>query len=408
MAYNLKNVFLSALFSAPLLSCAIAFAANDEIPDFDDEKKPAAKAAPAKAEAIKKENEPIKTILMVNSINKNVDIVGRNKDKLVCHENGKELSYKISEIQSADFRVDYEEYKVQELEMQKKWADAYNLILKAYLPTLNFIDLNENSAVEPLMLAGTYMMDNALLEVKKSPPGKLNEAAVNEYKKAYTLFTKLQKAQWFPGVKTAQLKSILCLLAIGNLDKAAEQFEEIGEPEMGDISYGLYWMVDAKILYEMKKNKEAIEAAIKSIVYDNKDIDSFPDALMLLAQCHEDNLDYYRARDIYFEVSNLFQKTDWGDNAFKRLCFIMDKGLTKKKEDVTIDKVFFDSAENMNDLAEKYIKEKLEEGKEDGDKPSGKDKENKADSAKTDGSAADKAKDSKEEKPVEKPVEKKP
>ncbi len=303
---------------------------------------------------------PIRAFITLAGKTKETSIVGWNKEKILCSENAKGVPYKFSEIEAAYIVLgNYEEFQVQRLENQKKWKEAYTKILEAFQDFLPYVELNDNNVVKPLFRAGRDVMESAKSEAAKSSGDKLSEAAIAEYKKAQGIFDNIARAQWWPESKLAQVKAILCILAVGKLEEAAEKFEAIPEPEIGDVSYGAFWMVKGKILYDLKKKPEALDAAIKSIVYADKDIDSFPDALLITAQCYEDNLDYHRARDTYLQVASLFQKTDWGDNAFKRLSFIMEKGLAKKKEDVDIEKVFFDSEEDMDALATKFIKETL-------------------------------------------------
>ena len=69
--------------------------------------------------------------------------------------------------------------------------------------------------------------------------------------------------------------------------------------------------------------REAIDAAARSLAFDNKNPDTFGPALMLYARACEQAQDWHRARDVYLEVSRLFRGTDHGDLASQRLGFIM-------------------------------------------------------------------------------------
>jgi hypothetical protein len=106
-------------------------------------------------------------------------------------------------------------------------------------------------------------------------------------------------------------------------------------------------------------------AAIKSSAFDNKDLDSFPEALLLSGRCYEEILDYHRARDIYYEVAKLFRKTSWGDTACNKLKFIVDKKFLDKKEKTEIEKVFFDTDENLDQKVTDFLKQKEEDDKKD-------------------------------------------
>ncbi len=346
---------LKFIFFALALHCGLfLFSADTPAPSAASSKKAAAPI---------KENQPIKAYLTVDAVKTPVEIIGRNEKKILVRDRSKEIQYNLSEVQSVDFKVDLDELKVQELVARKKWDEASALIVKGFLPVFNYLDLYDNNAAEYLLEAGSYMVKSAREDLLKTPPvgGKLSPEIEKKFTNAYKIFKQVEKADWFTAVKTAQLKAVQCLLYLGNLEKATERFEEIGEPDMGDLSYGLYYMLLGSILYEQKKVKDALDAGIKSVCFDTKDLDSFPDALLLCGKCYEDILDPYRARDVYYETASLFQKTEWGDEAFKKLKFIMEKGMTKKPESVDVEKVFFDSEEDVNASVEKFIKEKEEQ-----------------------------------------------
>ncbi len=357
MTMPMKNIY-SAI---ALISLSVLF--SSVLPAQD------AKSVPAKKKTVEiKQIPPVKAYITMQSVKYPVELIGRSDKKILARDKSKEIQYNVSEIESVDFRVDMEEYKVQELVARKKWEDAASMIIKAFLPTFPYIDLNDNNSAEYLLDAAAYIVKAAREDMLKSPPGKISAEVEKKFTNAYKVFKQVEKAEWYPGAKTAQMKAVQCLIFLGNGDKAAEVFEEIGEPELGDLSYGLYYMIYGTILYDKKNVKEALAAGIKSVVFDTKDLDSFPDALIFCGKCYEDLLDYHRARDVYFETSKLFQKTEWGDDAFRKLKFLMDKGLTKKQESVDIEKVFFDSEEDVNAKVEAFIKQKEEQDKLDKEK----------------------------------------
>ncbi len=361
----------TGLFAAAACAFASAAHAQDAQPQVQDPKKDAKKPiVQVKYKGIEDftGTEQVKSYIVVAGKTREVLLVGWNKEKILCSENSRSVQYKFGEVESAFFIIpEYDEIKTQTFENQKKWKEAYSQILETYQQFVPYAVLNDNNAVGFIFRAGKDIMENARCEAAKSSDGKLPEAAAAEYRKAQKLFEDLSRAQWWPQSRVAQLKAILCLMALGDTGASAEKFDLVPEPEIGDVSYGIYWMVKGKILYELKKTADSLDAEIKSIAYADKDIESFPDALLISAQCYEDSLDYHRARDTYFQVASLFQKTSWGDAAFKRLCFIMDKGLAKKKENVEIEKVFFDSEEDMDILCNKLIRETLSGTKEKGE-----------------------------------------
>jgi len=131
------------------------------------------------------------------------------------------------------------------------------------------------------------------------------------------------------------LRSILCQIALGQLDEATENWDEAREPDSYDWAYGSYWLVRANILYEQGEPREALNAVVKSIDFQNKDIATFADAL----------------------VARLFPGTEWSKSARQRLRNIMNDGMTDEPEKKQIKNVFFGLDEDMNEICREYLKE---------------------------------------------------
>ncbi len=364
--HSTKIGILAALSAALSVSVfAPAAFSQDDGDDIDAPKKPTV-VVKSKKTAEFTELPEISAFLTVDNHRIQVKIMGYSDKKVLVRDmQGKDAQYKKAELQSVDFRLEIEENKVQEHLLNKRWEEAAAELINGVMPVLPCIDLYENNAVEYLMDAGNYIMTSALEEELKCPPDKLSPKAEDKFKRAYRVYLNVEKADWHPEAKVAQLKAVLCLLHLGKLDKASEKFDGIGEPEMGDRGYGLYYMTYGQILYRKKEVKEALMAAIKSSAFDNKDLDSFPEALLLSGRCYEDILDYHRARDVYYEVARLFRKTAWGDAAYNKLRFIMDKKLLGKKEKTEIEKVFFDTDEDLDKKVADFIKQKEEDDKKD-------------------------------------------
>ena len=132
------------------------------------------------------------------------------------------------------------------------------------------------------------------------------------------------------------------------------------EPTPGDDSYGHYWLLKGELADIAGDVTNAMDAAVKSLCFENKDVETFPDALMLSASCYERLDNAYRARDVYFEVAKLFPGTDWAEDALVRLEAILGSGKTAKKEAATAESTFFGLEEDMNALAEALVKERKE------------------------------------------------
>jgi len=319
---------------------------------------------PAKKKEEVRQLPPLKATLFKDSIKTQIELRGRTSKKVVVRyqDRSKEELVGVGEIQAIDFKVELEDYELQALLARKKWDDAAAMVLKAFQPTFEYIDLYGNNAAEYLLDAASCLVKSARDEMVGLPMDKkVNDSVKKKLTLAYKVFKIVEKAEWYPGAKTAQLKGVQCLIFLGEFDKANEKFDKITEPLVGDLSYGLYWLMKGTLLFQKGNPKESLVASIKSVDFDTKDIDSFPDSLLLSGLCYEHILDYHRARDLYFAAAKLFQNTEWGNDAYNRLKYIMDKKLTAKVETADIDKVFFDSDENMNKKVEEFMKQKDEE-----------------------------------------------
>jgi tetratricopeptide (TPR) repeat protein len=337
---------------ALLLSLAAAAVAQDA----------AAPAKPGQKPAYE-ETAPIKCTLIVGKLPTEAELIGRAREinRLVTKINFKQILVDPATVVAVDFSTEYVDDTVEVLLRDEKYQEAADMLVNAYALTVPYLDLVENNAVEPLMNAGSHYLLAAEKESLKTGVIKVTPAAEENYKRAYKVYRAVVKAEWYSGAKVAEVKGLFCLLRMGMADAVEKALEDVTEPDHGDAAFGVYWMVRAYLYYQKQSLRDAIEASARSLVFETKDLDSFPEALFLSAQCYEDMFEYHRARDTYYEVAKLFQRTDLGEIAFRRLQVIMEQGHTRKEEEKSIEKVFFDSTEDMNVMADEFIAAKVEE-----------------------------------------------
>ena len=261
----------------------------------------------------------------------------------------------IQDIEGAEFITKFSPYQAKVLEKQGKYAEAAAYIIQSIAPALKYIKLPENNLMDPLFDAAYLYLDAAATHSDKKGHEYDLKAANKEYVKAYSVFKKITEADWYYGATLAQLNMAYCALKLKKRDIANKLFAKVDEPSLGDAAFGLYWLVDGMMKFEDKKFADALDSAIKAVVFDSKNIHVFPQALLLSAYCYEDTLDYYRARDVYFELARLFHDTPEGRIAFASIQFIRERKLTDVKEDVGIEKVFFNSVEDLNKTIDEYI-----------------------------------------------------
>jgi TolA-binding protein len=305
-----------------------------------------------------KATSPVKALLRVGTKEKTVTLVGRTQNKVAYKEGGSSTGQKLLEIGRVEF-VDFE-VRIDELELRKatrrrQWEKATSVLLQPVTPTLYYLDMPNNNTAERAYEAGDYAMRDADLRYRLARTDEEEDVALEKYKLAYTIFKYAGKADWSPVGQMSSLKGCKCLLMLGKPKTARRYFETIDPPMPGDRAYGLYWLVKAQLDVKKKSYLTGMEAAVKSLCFENKDVDTFPDALLLSARCYEELQQWHRARDVYYEVAKIFPRTDWADAAVDRLKFIVEKELTVDAEKSPIENVFFGLKEDMNGNVETLL-----------------------------------------------------
>jgi TolA-binding protein len=306
-----------------------------------------APAAPARAVAAPK---VVQAKLMFGKDEKEVDLVGREKKNLFYRPRGgpegASMTAKLEDITEGEFVVELDGEAVSKALMNENWPAAAVLLTPVATPLLPYLDIPENNGLVIAMQAGQTLMKSA--RNMMVPGGASLKQATNVYLRAHQILKAVGIAEWTPDAEVARLNAVQCLIAIGDLKTAAKDLEATRTPESGDESFGLYWLAQAQLRYARGQLRPAMDAAVKSVVFDNKNIDTFPDALFMTGRCYEDFLEWYRARDVYYEIARLFPMTSYAETARAKLKYLMDKGVTKDKETSPIEAVFFNLDEDIN------------------------------------------------------------
>ncbi len=291
-----------------------------------------------------------------------VTLLGRDRQNLVVapdaagRHNGRVST---STIVAVDFELEYDRFEVARAMARNDWPKAIRILRGVYEPTYLYLDLPENNAAEGALELGTTMMKFARRTLRNAKDAAERAKASQQYEAAYRVFKACSKAEWSSCGSLGILKGCRCLLAIDaeKAKAARRQAAEMEEPSPGDVSYGHYWLLKAELAALDGDVTNAMDAVVKSICFESKDAETFPDALMLSAECYERLGNAYRARDVYFEVAKLFPGTDWAQDALVRLKSILASGKTKEKEPATAESTFFGLEEDMNALAEALVKD---------------------------------------------------
>lgn len=314
---------------------------------------PARAQAPAAPAAAARAPEPgvVRASLVFDGATREIDLVGREKDTLFFRPRGGPVgastTLKLGAIASGDFELRYDADDLSKALLDENWPQAAAILLPVVTPLLPYLDINENNGVEATLEAGRALMRSARNLMKAGGATNL-ERGTNVYLRAHQIFKAVSRATWSGEAASARLRAVQCLCALNALRTAAQEFEDVPEPEVGDAAFGLYWLTRAQLRYAQGRTREAMNAAVRSLAFDNKNVETFPDALFLSARCYEDLQEWYRARDVYYEIAKLFPHTQFGDSAREKLKLIMDKGLTTAKESSPIEVVFFGLDEDVN------------------------------------------------------------
>ncbi|MBQ7721929.1 MAG: hypothetical protein IJT64_03360 [Kiritimatiellae bacterium] len=265
-----------------------------------------------------------------------------------------------SRITAVDFDMDYDRFEVTKAMAKNDWAKAIRILSSVYSPLYPYLDLPENNGLEGAMDLGTTMMKFAMRTRRAAKTDAERTTASQQFDAAYKVFQACAKAEWSDLGALATLKGCRCMIAIDTdmAKTAARRIAAMDEPTPGDLAYGHYWLMKAELARLAGVTTNALDAAIKSLCFENKDVETFPDALMISAECYENLGEPYRARDVYFEVAKLFPGTDWADDAVARLEVILKTRKTEKREAATAESTFFGLEEDMNALSEALIKER--------------------------------------------------
>lgn len=274
---------------------------------------------------------------------------------------GVQAGLDVGQVDSVVFDLEFNPAEVFQAERERNWLDAARIILKSTLPTLPFLALPENNAVEPAFRAGE-LLERAAHYYHREGGGQ-RETSAKIYEQARKVLAAVARADWNYLAEPARLKAIGCQVMIGQVDEAEKALSAARVPQPYDGAYGQYWLTKGRLLLAKGEARAACNALAKAVVFDSKNVGVFPDALLLFGKSHEELTEYHRARDIYYELGRLFTRTEWGEKGIDRLRYIMENDLTADREKSNIAKVFFGIEEDMNAKSKEFL-DRIDQGKQ--------------------------------------------
>ena len=225
-------------------------------------------------------------------------------------------------------------------------------------PLLPYLALPENNATDLALELGTCMMRAAARAARMAGEDEpRRDAAQQQYNAACEVFKACATASGAGAGVIGRLKEGRCRVAMQQAQAAQPLLGQMAAPEPGDAMSGHYWLLRGELAFQAGHYSEAMDAALQVVCFDNKDVDTLPDALLLSARCYEKQPDPCRARDVYYEVARLFPRTDWSAAAMERLADIRKRGLPREPDPSAGEELRFRNADDMNRRVERLLKD---------------------------------------------------
>ncbi|MCF7855730.1 MAG: hypothetical protein K9N51_13095 [Candidatus Pacebacteria bacterium] len=266
-------------------------------------------------------------------------------------------------LELLDVEYEYNRSAVLKALREQNWLSAALTLLPAIKPSLQFLDIPGNELTPLAFETAIYFMRAANTKAILADTDAAR-AGSKEYEFASDIFRQVGKAHWYLNAPEAEVLAVYCLTKLSKFETATTALEAIAIPGENEPAYGLYFLTQAEIRYANSEFREALRALSQSLMFETKNINSFPNALLLSGKCYEKIGNWHRARDVYFETARLFQNTYWAKHANDRLVVIMNQGLTAEEEAADVDKVFFDVNEDMNEAVRTHLNSLVEKQKE--------------------------------------------
>lgn len=304
---------------------------------------------------------PVKVRAWVGERDQDLTLIGFDSRNVYFAKAAQRSALAKAEITRAVFDFDLYSAERSKAERKRDWTTVARILSPRLKPTLPYLDLPDNNAAEPVLYLGTVMMRAADRSARLATTEEQRAVADAQYAAAATVFNDAARATWSPVGLLADLKRCRCLIARDKPKSATYYLGQIDEPFPGDAAFGIYWIVQGELAYLSNDHRTAMDAAVKSLTFENKDVETFPDALLLSARCYEHFEEWHRARDVYYEVASIFPQTDWADDAAERLTYILAEELTEADETSPLENVFFGVTEDVNKLARELLERRRNE-----------------------------------------------
>lgn len=317
-----------------------------------------AATAPIPAAGQGAEASLIPAILTSNEQKRKVYLVGR-EDDVIRYKDKKDapavVGVPVERLQDIYVYLEYDRGKVFSAAQKGEWREAVQVLLPVIKPHLPYLDIPGHEAVEVALRAGTHLFHEGMTVSELALETDKRQEAARYFQAARHIFRSCQTAAWWSGVEDAQYRVLLCTILLEELEEADEQLEMMGVPPATERGAGTYWLAVAYRRYIADDMRGAAKAATRSLLFENKDLSTFPYALFLNGRCLEHLEDWFRARDAHFEVGRLFHHLPPGAAGTRRLVALIESGRVDDREQLAARSIFFQGKDDIRERIQAFL-----------------------------------------------------
>ncbi|MEM1223766.1 MAG: hypothetical protein AAGH40_13510 [Verrucomicrobiota bacterium] len=110
-----------------------------------------------------------------------------------------------------------------------------------------------------------------------------------------------------------------CLTLDGQEEKGTKIFEELDEPELNNIYFSLYKLLEGSRLYRSNQYDQALDVLTRGFVRARTSYDWIPEMLFLIGDCYARANDNGAAGNVWEEVATLYPSSPWAERAQESL-----------------------------------------------------------------------------------------
>ncbi len=300
----------------------------------------------------------IPAILTADEQKQKVYLVDREEDKVRFKEKRDSravVGLPVSKLEDIYVRLDYDRGEVFSAAQEGEWREAAQILLPVVKPHLKYLDIPGHEAVDVALRTGVLLFHEGM-SISELALDKEKRAEASRYFRASRhIFQQCQTAQWWEGWEDAQHRALLCTILLDELEEADDRLEFGGIPPADARGAGAYWLAVAYREHIRGDMRAAATAATRSLLFQNKDLGTFPYALFMNGICHEELEDWYRARDAHFEAARLFYRYPAGAEAMRRLISLIESGRIDEEEQQAAQSIFFRGKDDIRERIQDFL-----------------------------------------------------